>query len=412
LLEISNSPELKEYSKQEMSALLTNVYDTMTDPYSGDHSNPTADRLKQLVKNDAPKNLKEFISCYLRKFHDSNSVYLQAQFFLPTTNNKRNNNNSSTSNSHNNNGGNNNNNRNHNTNKKRNNNHNNNNHHNNKADSTACNGCGRKHSGECKLTNHPDYNKESVPWIESSKGKLWSERTDKDNNAITVLPWSQTLNAVPWQAPPIPSSKKRETSTRGGGSNHTPNKKRSKYDENDFLTNTFYDTHHINTINNNSAMISNTNINTFTIPCVIQQIISHKEAEAITTCFQALIDTGALHGNYINLKCFDVVSRICVNDNNIIQGNKTFCTALGDCVEKNTKTVNLTIAFPTYNDLVITTFFTVIDSPFDIIVGLPTILENNLLPCFFPQQYHNNIDNTNNNKQNTMLTIMDTKLPL
>ena len=39
-----------------------------------------------------------------------------------------------------------------------------------------CNGCGRAHAGACKLRQHPDYNNEPVPWLQSTKGTAWAAK--------------------------------------------------------------------------------------------------------------------------------------------------------------------------------------------------------------------------------------------
>jgi predicted Fe-S protein YdhL (DUF1289 family) len=36
-----------------------------------------------------------------------------------------------------------------------------------------CKGCGRVHSGVCQFKDHPDYNREPVPWTQSRHGLAW-----------------------------------------------------------------------------------------------------------------------------------------------------------------------------------------------------------------------------------------------
>ena len=45
-----------------------------------------------------------------------------------------------------------------------------------------CNGCGRKHRGECRMKSHPDYNNSNLPWHESASGKAYFGR------GLTCLP--------------------------------------------------------------------------------------------------------------------------------------------------------------------------------------------------------------------------------
>ena len=60
-----------------------------------------------------------------------------------------------------------------------------------KAKLTACKCCGRMHPGTCVLTKHPDANKESKPWSQSTKGLLWAKH---DKFKSDVLPMKFCLD--------------------------------------------------------------------------------------------------------------------------------------------------------------------------------------------------------------------------
>jgi len=61
--------------------------------------------------------------------------------------------------------------------------------------SDTCNGCGKKHRGECLYKTHPDFNATSKPFSESAPGKAWKA---KGENSI---PWNKTLSGASWKKP-------------------------------------------------------------------------------------------------------------------------------------------------------------------------------------------------------------------
>jgi hypothetical protein len=224
--------------------------------------------------------------------------------------------------------------------------------------------------------NHPDYNNENVPWSESTNGKLWNKRFDKNNNPVKVLPWESTLSGTTWNsAPPIPTSKK-----RSNNSNFTPNnnnKKRKLFEIN-------------NIIDNNTSTIPNFD---YSLPCLIQ--VNNNSVEDVKS--KVLFDTGALHGNYINLKFAKSLSKLGININKL--KNHTVCSAFGECydivgvVDLNIKFLNKNescccnnnkIDIP--NDFILLSFHVII-SPYDIIIGLPTIMKYKLFSLL--EDYYN-----------------------
>ena len=76
---------------------------------------------------------------------------------------------------------------------------------------TPCKGCGRVHSGDCLLKQHPDWNNSNKSWADSEKGKAWASHT---TNA-KVLPRSMTLNReASWSPPELPKGAEKKTKSK------------------------------------------------------------------------------------------------------------------------------------------------------------------------------------------------------
>jgi hypothetical protein len=409
LQEVEKLPAVTAFTEAEHLRAVEKIYEVMADDKlkkikshkSNDHKDVTineltAIRMKELVKaaNPAPKTISQFINTYLDLFCEEHEMKNRSKAYdLPQSNTVSNNN----QNHHSNNDGINNR-KNHHTRNihKRNTDHSQtiNNNTTNSSRPNPCEGCGRNHTQPCALTNHPDYNHESVPWLNSTKGKAWSTRIDQyTGKNHQILPWKLTLDGNGWNHPPIPSKKRTKDSASNNNHHHQQNQKRRKNHNSKsifnypYIDSSFENTHYINNINNANI----TNITSFTTPCFIEQI---SEVEAKNNLqannempFHALIDTGALNDNYISNKCFSKVMQSDVDNNiNVSKENKKLCTAMGQCITQCVNKVKLLIKFVNYN-LTLHCLFSVIDSPFDIIIGRPTIMEHNLLPIFFPCAY-------------------------
>ena len=168
---------------------------------------------------------------------------------------------------------------------------------------TECNGCGRKHRQDCILKNHPNRNTENVPWVQSTNGKAFARKL---NRPVPVLPWEETLSGQGWNHPEKPP--KRENT---GGA--TPYNKRRKC--NNKCLSCVNDEQYICTVIQ-KKLTNNTNM--YTIPVIIQQGV-----EPITA--RALVDTGALHANYINKEAVERLTRVgaVVDDSTHIVNPKT-----------------------------------------------------------------------------------------
>ena len=109
-----------------------------------------------------------------------------------------------------------------------------------------------------------------------------------------------------------------------------------------------------------------------------------------------MIDTVALHRNYVSKL---VLNKLSENvDCEIKNTRQTICSAInGECkTTSNVGNINLQVKFVLNNhtcnetSFTISSCFTILDTPFDIIIGRPTITEFNMLPQFFPNQYATN----------------------
>jgi len=371
LRDIKQLPSYVSMSSKLKKAFVAKLYDFMT---SNESLNKSAERLKELVKENSPKDLDEFINEYFKQYEKNRKNVLAAQPFLElSSKNSQKSHHHDESGVHQNNHS-----QRGNNNKRVKVNHDNNNNKNNKNSDQSpqlCAGCGRSHSGTCSLAGqHPDFNTEPHPWSESTKGKAWAGRMNNYyNEPHKVLPWTLTLNSTPWDAPHNPKNR---------GNNHDSNKNSKKPQNKPRKLNLC--------LNNLTENITSNklNTNTYTLPCIIQ-VETNKLNKNIHA--NTLIDTGALQGNYISKTLANTLSGVgvCINNNKI----HVVCSAVGDCnnyVEelnlkinlkvvdkKNNKNCNCLKQNFIYKTILLTCI--IIDSHLDIIIGLPTIKQYNLL---------------------------------
>lgn len=81
-----------------------------------------------------------------------------------------------------------------------------------KDPNTICTVCGRAgHSRtQCRLSNHPDANKDSIAWADSTKGKAWAA-TGK-----TTLPFTETLSGARYTPPTVPKTSTNNNYNKNG----------------------------------------------------------------------------------------------------------------------------------------------------------------------------------------------------
>lgn len=227
---------------------------------------------------------------------------------------------------------------------------------------SPCKGCGRLHPGTCTLEKHPDFNRENVPWCDSTNGKAWAEKQSK------VLPWVSTLSGQKWAHPPKPGEG--DTPRKEPSKNVADNNKR-KYINNEINNEYIY-----NITNKIKNLIH-------TIPMHIQASDRNAPGPARTFEVQALLDTGAVSGDYINHE----TAQLLINDGAVIDNSQhTVCNAFGTCnkVIGNIKTLitlnkicdcksQSCIKNNLKNNIKLLLNCTKIESPYDVIIGRNTM---------------------------------------
>jgi uncharacterized protein YaiI (UPF0178 family) len=215
-----------------------------------------------------------------------------------------------------------------------------------------CKGCGRGHGGQCNFSKHPDFNKSALPWDQSTTGKLWAAK------GKPVLPITTTLSGEPYQPPPYKGK--------------TP--KSGKHD-------LYY-------------------LASLTMDDVIHDLVPMTMSyNHITINIMSLIDTGALQANY--------VSERIANELGIIPDGPVLVVSSGmNNVGSLKSKGNCSVIVIYYNELSncyepIEIQATILDIPFDLIIGKPTIKQFKLLQKVHDQFWGNN--DQSGIEENTML---------
>jgi hypothetical protein len=199
-----------------------------------------------------------------------------------------------------------------------------------------CSGCGRDgHTwGNCVLNTHPDFNKEKTKWVNSTSGKAWKLK------GFDVLPFKKTLSGAAFDAPRPPKKHQGEI---------------------------------LNLLNNK---YKNKTSNTLTCKIKIQ--------DKPVLDVQVVVDTGAFNNNYISKKTADLL----INKYGLINKNKNknlVCSAFdNDENSCHCSLGNISFNLSIFNELSkidedLYLDFSIIDSPYDIIIGRNTITEHGLL---------------------------------
>jgi transposase InsO family protein len=226
--------------------------------------------------------------------------------------------------------------------------------------SQQCEGCGRQNHlrTACKLKDHPEFNKEGN-WAGSAAAKACKKA------GMKALPYSTYISKKPWKgAPPLKKEGKVETkeSYKKALLNSLQSKPTPVYDST-IDTYLSYDAHHLTTARPNNHCLH----------------------------AKALIDTGSLQANYMSS---DLAQRLTERDprqSHERGGSKpyyhkctTVCSGLGNC----TKTLGGISAYITFckeldtiHDAVLLDF-QILDTPYDVIIGLPTIVQYDLTRKF------------------------------
>lgn len=224
---------------------------------------------------------------------------------------------------------------------------------------SPCTVCGRLHGRSCILHEHPDRNKEKVAWKDSTKGKEWAAKGEQ------TLPWRLTLNGRGWDHPAKPEKKEF---------------KRARHDGE-------LEIEQLNTL------IHKPHTDTLTVHIQASHNSPPREC-------RALIDTGALHANYVSSDMVALLKK----DNVVVSNtNSTVCDAFGVCNKAvgniaiiltiNNQNMCESVPLNTKSTCGCTDNHTqkiqiqcnIIESPYDLIIGRPTIQQYDLLSTL---RYH------------------------
>ena len=354
LRDIASVQSTKYLSESETKALLTKIYKMMGESKAGKINQFALLMKERITQSDpAPTTLDEMTSAFCQEYLDMRDIVMRAMQILNIRDFAQLTATLNTSNSVDKNRGANKPQQNHRVDKSR----------GDTGDTPAlCNGCGRAHAGACKLRQHPDYNNEPVPWLQSTKRKAWAAKPSNH----TQLPWRATLDDAGWNYPSSSTEHKGASGNPSNKGNHNINKREYTIE---------YTHEYINSIANS--------LTSHTVPVNLQATANYPSIVA-----QALIDTGALHGNYINHETAKLLDR---NGAVVKQVSSTVCSALGNCEEvlgqyEVSVTINKTLKDVTQPiHYKFKMLCSKINSPYDIIIGRPCILESKLLPLLYPQ---------------------------
>jgi len=199
----------------------------------------------------------------------------------------------------------------------------------------GCKACGRAHAGDCVLRDHPDRNwSNTVSWADSRQGQAWAAQGE------TTLPYGRLLNGTPFTSKHSRPTKKGECR---------------------FLTAT-------------TSVVCNDSINNNSdfVPCTIFSI------QGNTMMVDGFVDNGALGEDYISRETAEWLTS---QGHKVCSCNKRVCSGFRNMCSNSLGKVSFTLSFVneiTKSEEKIDLTAAVIESPFDIIIGRPTIKLHNL----------------------------------
>lgn len=207
-----------------------------------------------------------------------------------------------------------------------------------------CTGCGRQGHlvGDCRLKDHPQFNKTTTPWVESEVSAEWRKREPK----LTTLPQKRTMAGAPFEVPSGPAQKKMKRELVNAIS----------LPLNEYITesNSIPD-HYVN-----------------------GRLITAKNIMQV----EVLLDTGAISDNFVNEELADW---LVANGAKTCSCNKLICSIFGtECKRASNKIVCdlLLVNNETKRSEQITVELLKIKSGHDIVIGRPTIKKHNLATKF------------------------------
>ncbi len=219
------------------------------------------------------------------------------------------------------------------------------------ARSQSCKGCGRNHSGLCRLSHHPNFNSSNSEWKDSEIGKRFAAK------GMFTLPPREDIagNRLPFKD-------KREKGTVGI-----------------------------------SCTIYNESTNQPPFPCISPDFISGRMIhEHQSVPVHLLLDTGSMQDNFVARKRLSIWQGLYTS----LTCQRNVCSLHG-CSD-STEAISCTIELLTEQNQIIYITITAIvvdfDIPFDIILGRPTIKEHDLnryFPSHFQSMCEMKVDEVN-----------------
>ncbi len=232
-----------------------------------------------------------------------------------------------------------------------------------------CSGCGRRNHSfkDCNLSEHPDFNKDSnIPWYESTPGKAWATFKTKEGKPFSVLPRNLTLDKM---KPSNNSYSNKNSQSYGKKNNGNSKSKKLSL----------------------LALTSHVNLNKYFPFPYVRGEITHVNNEELNVPVIAkiLLDTGALHSNYISSAFIQELQEVVHADISVKPAEKLTISAdesIIDCkgsIHCNLKLRNYSNAEIHLPSLTLH----VIPMMYDIIIGLQIIRKHDLITKHFPNLF-------------------------
>ena len=182
---------------------------------------------------------------------------------------------------------------------------------------------------KCLLAEHPDANKSNASWASSEKGKAWKAKGKHE------LPWSIKLDGTTWEdAPERPAFKEQSKLPANYCSNCSDDQLNS------IIDNTILNLapgHNISDVEIKYLANLHDKDNVFDTDLVSFVIL---QSNLKSTKVKTLVDSGALHNNYISKKLVDKLGlavddrgyvNLCGGTNNSCKLIKSFETTIETC---------------------------------------------------------------------------------
>jgi hypothetical protein len=229
--------------------------------------------------------------------------------------------------------------------------------------SEQCWGCGRdNHSADnCRLKHHPDYNKESKPWDQSTSGKAYAAMSPEP---LLTLPFGRCLHPLSSAGAAFlqANEAKNAASAKGRGGKKKGNEPTQAH--------LLFLTHRAESVYSLAARTL------LTDDSLLPVSITH--ANHSITHHRALVDTGALHGDYISREMAQTLREQGATG---IPCRQRIISALNSsqlATEKFSIIVTIFNEVSNHDENLLLEA-TVIDIDYEIVIGRPTIKINNLI---------------------------------